>query len=160
MGLCQRTPNGCSGTTLWQRRSGLDAICKKENSTHLCQGNLIKQRKIGTESSKTWIQSLSTRKKVRLVKRAGQFRTLTHQLKKMIEPITTATVALVSGGFILMGRVNTNIKELDRRIDRLELRVAESYVSKSDFTAVLDRVELHMTRIDEKLDRITSINSN
>ena len=95
-----------------------------------------------------------------MVKRAGQFRTLTHQLKKMIEPITTATVALVSGGFILMGRVNTNIKELDRRIDRLELRVAESYVSKSDFTAVLDRVELHMTRIEEKLDRITSINSN
>lgn len=59
-----------------------------------------------------------------------------------------------------MGKVNSNIKELDRRIDRLELRVAESYVSKSDFTAVLDRVELHMTRIEEKLDRITNITKN
>ena len=55
---------------------------------------------------------------------------------------------------------NSNIKELDRRIDRLELRVAESYVSKSDFTAVLDRVELHMTRIEEKLDRITGLTKN
>jgi len=59
-----------------------------------------------------------------------------------------------------MGKVNSNIKELDRRIDRLELRVAESYVSKSDFTAVLDRVELHMTRIEEKLDRITGLTKN
>ena len=59
-----------------------------------------------------------------------------------------------------MGKVNSNIKELDRRIDRLELRVAESYVSKSDFTAVLDRVELHMTRIEEKLDRITGLTIN
>ncbi len=78
----------------------------------------------------------------------------------MIEPILTGAVALISGGFILMGKVNSNIKELDRRIDRLELRVAESYVSKSDFTAVLDRVELHMTRIEEKLDRITNITKN
>lgn len=78
----------------------------------------------------------------------------------MIEPILTGAVALISGGFILMGKVNSNIKELDRRIDRLELRVAESYVSKSDFTAVLDRVELHMTRIEEKLDRITGITKN
>jgi len=78
----------------------------------------------------------------------------------MIEPILTGTVALISGGFILMGKVNSNIKELDRRIDRLELRVAESYVSKSDFTAVLDRVELHMTRIEEKLDRITGLTKN
>ena len=60
-----------------------------------------------------------------------------------------------------MGKVNSNIKELDRRIDRLELRVAESYVSKkNDFTAVLDRVELHMTRIEEKLDRITGLTKN
>ena len=59
-----------------------------------------------------------------------------------------------------MGKVNSNMKELDRRIDRLELRVAESYVSKSDFTAVLDRVELHMTRIEEKLDRITGLTKN
>lgn len=78
----------------------------------------------------------------------------------MIEPILTGAVALISGGFILMGKVNSNIKELDRRIDRLELRVAESYVSKTDFTAVLDRVELHMTRIEEKLDRITTITKN
>ena len=74
----------------------------------------------------------------------------------MIEPILTGAIALISGGYILMGKVNSNIKELDRRIDRLELRVAESYVSKTDFTAVLDRVELHMTRIEEKLDRLTS----
>lgn len=78
----------------------------------------------------------------------------------MIEPIVTTALAAISGGFILMSKVNSNIKELDRRIDRLELRVAESYVSKTDFTAVLDRVELHMTRIEEKLDRITTIAKN
>ena len=76
----------------------------------------------------------------------------------MIEPAITALVAVVSGGFVLTGRINGNIKELERRIDQVELRVAQHYVSKNDFAAVLDRVELHMQRIEEKLDRLTMVN--
>lgn len=87
----------------------------------------------------------------------GPFPSNTHPSEKMIEPAITALVAVVSGGFVLTGRINSNIKELERRIDQVELRVAQHYVSKNDFAAVLDRVELHMQRIEEKLDRITML---
>lgn len=75
----------------------------------------------------------------------------------MIEPALTAAVAMISGGFILTGKINGRIDNLDRRIDQVELRVAEQYVSKNDFTQMLERVESHMSRIEEKLDRITFI---
>ena len=44
----------------------------------------------------------------------------------MVEQLVPALIALVSGGFILTSKINTSIKELDRRIDGVELRVAES----------------------------------
>ncbi|MFZ8903631.1 MAG: hypothetical protein ACO20I_06835, partial [bacterium] len=100
-------------------------------------------------------QSLT--RKVRSEKAIGLFHSSTHPSKKMIEPAITAILAVVSGGFVLTGRINGNIKELERRIDQVELRVAQHYVSKNDFAAVLDRVELHMQRIEEKLDRLTTI---
>ena len=77
--------------------------------------------------------------------------------KIMIEPALTAAVAIISGGFILTGKINSRIDTLDRRIDQVELRVAEQYVSKTDFTQMLERVEQHMSRIEERLDRITII---
>ena len=45
--------------------------------------------------------------------------------------------------------------DLDKRIDGIELRVAQDYLSKAEFSAALERVEQHMVRIENKLDRLT-----
>jgi uncharacterized coiled-coil protein SlyX len=79
----------------------------------------------------------------------------------MTEAIVSAALAAVAGVAALTNRihnrinsVHNRISEMDRRIDGFELRVASSYVQKTDLTAVLDKMEDHMNRMEEKLDRI------
>ena len=72
----------------------------------------------------------------------------------MIEAGITLGVAIVSGVGILFTRVNQQVHDLDKRIDVFELRVAESYVPKSELSSALDRVEGHMVRIENKLDAL------
>ena len=75
----------------------------------------------------------------------------------VLEALIGPVVALISGGFILTNRINSRIRELDTRIDGIELRVAENYVSKSDFQHALERVENQLVRLEEKLDAIVQI---
>ena len=77
----------------------------------------------------------------------------------MIESIVSAAIAVVTGGAILTTRVHTRILELDKRIDQLELGMAQSYVSKADFERTLERVETHMLRIEDKLDDLVKVSS-
>ena len=79
--------------------------------------------------------------------------------RKMIESIVSAAIAVVTGGAILTTRVHTRILELDKRIDQLELGMAQSYVSKADFERTLERVETHMLRIEDKLDDLVKVSS-
>ena len=78
----------------------------------------------------------------------------------MFELILPATVALVTGGGVLFNRVHNRIHDLDRRVDQVELRMAEAYVNKEDFNGALSRMESHMIRIEEKLDQIVSKKCN
>tara|TARA_X000001382_G_C3176315_1_gene181071 strand:- start:2084 stop:2389 length:306 start_codon:yes stop_codon:yes gene_type:complete len=48
-----------------------------------------------------------------------------------------------------------HLSEIDRRVDNLELRLAEQYVSKKDLSEIIAKVEAHMIRIESKLDRIS-----
>jgi len=66
----------------------------------------------------------------------------------------TVIVAALSGLGVLHGRLQGRIHELDRRIDAIEVKVAEKYVTKTDMAAMLDRVEDHMVRIENKLDNL------
>ena len=75
----------------------------------------------------------------------------------MLEAFIGPTVALISGGFILTNRINNRIAELDKRVDGIEVRIAENYVSKSDFQHALERVENQLVRLEEKLDAIVQI---
>ena len=77
----------------------------------------------------------------------------------MIESIVSATVAVITGGFILTSKINSKIDDLDKRIDSVELSMARDYVTKDDFAKTLERVEGHMIRIEEKLDEIV-LNQN
>lgn len=73
----------------------------------------------------------------------------------MIESIISAVVAVFTGGAVLTSRLHGRIMELDKRIDSVELSMAQAYVSKGDFERTLERVEQHMIRIETKLDKLT-----
>ena len=72
----------------------------------------------------------------------------------MVEVLITTGIAMVTGMSVLTQRLHTRITELDRRIDKVELRVASDYVTKAELGDVMERMEQHMIRIEEKLDRI------
>ena len=70
----------------------------------------------------------------------------------MLESIVSAVVAVISGGAILTSRIHGRILEIDKRVDQIELSMAQSYITKVDFEKTLERVEAQMIRIENKLD--------
>ena len=72
----------------------------------------------------------------------------------MIEAIVSGTVALFTAVVALQSRMNTRINEVDSRIDRVELRIAEKYVQREELSNALQKMEDHMIRIENKLDQI------
>ena len=74
----------------------------------------------------------------------------------MFEALIPIALAGATGFSVLIRGLYTRVHDLDSRIDNFELRVAENYVSKQDFSIALERVEAHMVRIETKLDKLTS----
>ena len=74
----------------------------------------------------------------------------------MIEALIPVGVAMATGFSVLIRGLYTRVHELDQRVDTFELRVAESYLSKTEFRSALERVEQHMIRIENKLDNLVS----
>ena len=56
-------------------------------------------------------------------------------------------------------RTANKVAELDRRIDQMELRVAEKYVPRNELSNALQKMEDHMIRIENKLDQIALRNA-
>ena len=73
----------------------------------------------------------------------------------MFEAVIPIGVAVATGFSVLISRIHSRVTDLDSRIDGIELRVAQDYLSKAEFSAALERVEQHMVRIENKLDRLT-----
>ena len=79
----------------------------------------------------------------------------------MIEAaISGIGVALITGVVVLTNRLHSRIGEVSRRVDAVELRVAKEYLSKTEFSMALERVEAHMVRIEQKLDGILTNGTN
>ena len=83
-----------------------------------------------------------------------------------METVVSVLIACVAGGAALNNRLHNRINNvhdrisgLDRRIDALELNVAQEYVSKADLSVMVQRMEEHMVRIENKLDQIVLRNS-
>ena len=72
----------------------------------------------------------------------------------MIEAGITIGVAIVGVLSAVSTRLHNRIHELDRRVDGAELRMAENYLTKTEFSMTLERVESHMLRIENKLDKL------
>lgn len=73
----------------------------------------------------------------------------------MLDIVVTVTIATLSGVGVMSGKMWSRLHELDKRVDQVELRVAEQYVSKKDLEGMLDRVETHLIRLENKLDKLT-----
>ena len=71
-----------------------------------------------------------------------------------MEAAVTVIIAALSGLGVLHGRLNSRIHELDRRVDRIEVKIAENYVSKDCFEVSVSRLEDHMARVESKLDTL------
>ncbi len=78
-----------------------------------------------------------------------------------MEAVVSVVIACIAGGAALNNRLHNRINNvhdriggLDRRIDALELNVAQDYVSKADLSVMVQRMEDHMIRIENKLDQI------
>ncbi len=74
----------------------------------------------------------------------------------MVEAGATIIIAIVTGIGAATRHLQTRIDALDTRIDKYELRIAENYLTKADFSLALDRVEAHMVRIENKLDKLVT----
>lgn len=76
----------------------------------------------------------------------------------MIEAIVTGVITLVlgAGGGVLAinSKSNGRMDEIDKRIDGLEIRLAEKYVPRQELANALQKMEDHMIRIENKLDQI------
>ena len=71
-----------------------------------------------------------------------------------MEVAVTVIIAALSGLSVQFGRLNSRLHELDRRLDGIEVKVAENYVTKTDMSEILNRVTDHMVRIENKLDNL------
>lgn len=76
----------------------------------------------------------------------------------MIEAVITGAISLligIGGGVMtIYGKSNSRIDSVDKRIDGIELRIAEKYVPRQELAVALQKMEDHMIRIENKLDQI------
>ena len=73
---------------------------------------------------------------------------------KMIEPFVPLFIAVGTGFAVLTSRIYNKIGQLDSRVDRIELRIVEDFVSKTELQTAMDRMESHLIRMEDKLDAI------
>lgn len=71
-----------------------------------------------------------------------------------MEAVVTIVIAAMSGLGVLHTRLHGRIHELDRRVDGIEVKVAERYVSKDCFEVHIKRLEDHLARVETKLDSL------
>ena len=76
-------------------------------------------------------------------------------VRSMLEALVTAGIAAFTGMSIITQRLHGRINELDRRVDEVQLRVAQDYVTKGELSAIMERMESHLIRIEEKMDKIS-----
>ena len=152
--------SGYGGSILGQTMTVSTAGSKLKSSTRRSRISLIKPSRSGIRRSRLKTLSGKLRRKVPLEKTAGQYQLLSSLLRKMIEPFIPAIIAVVTGAAVLFNKVNHRVTQLDHRVDRLELKLVESFTTKADFSAAMNRMEEHMIRIEDKLDKLVDKKCN
>ena len=62
-------------------------------------------------------------------------------------------VFIASGVFTVLGMTSRKFDGMDRRVDALELKIAENYVTKTDFVAYQKALTSTLVRVEDKLDK-------
>lgn len=78
----------------------------------------------------------------------------------MIEAGVAALLAALTGVVAVHNRLHNRISDVDTRLDRIELRIAERYVQRAELSEALLKMEDHMVRIENKLDQIVLRNGS
>ena len=74
----------------------------------------------------------------------------------MIEAGVTGAIAVIAACATVSNRIHNRIQEMDKRMDGVELRIAEQYVKRHELSTALEKFEDHMIRIEAKIDQLTS----
>ena len=74
----------------------------------------------------------------------------------MIEPFVPIFVAVGTGFAVLTSRIYSKIGNLDNRVDGIELRIVQDFVSKTELQTVMVRMESHLIRMEDKIDAIAN----
>ena len=74
----------------------------------------------------------------------------------MIEPFVPIFIAVGTGFAVLTSRIYNRISHLDSKVDQIELRVVQEYVTKGDFNNAITRVEAHLIRMEDKIDALSN----
>ena len=146
--------NGYGVSTLGRITTGSIVISRARSSTLPSRISLTKQKRSGIRRSQLKRLSGKPRKQEHLEKTAGLSLLLINLSRKMIEAFIPAIVAVVTGTAVLFNKVNHRITVLDQRVDKLELKLVESFTTKADFQMAMERMESHMIRIEDKLDKL------
>ena len=72
----------------------------------------------------------------------------------MLEATVAASIAVLGGGYSIIQALHRRVNTVDSRLDRIELGMARDYVTRQEFYKEHTKLEEHMIRIEEKLDRM------
>ena len=133
--------------------SGYVALSKPKSSTQRSRISLTRQKRSGITRSRLKKILGKPRKQAPSGKTAGRYQPLISLYRKMIESFIPVVVAVATGVAVLFNKVNSRVTQLDHRVDRLELKLVESFTTKQEFSAAMVRMEEHLIRIEDKMDQ-------
>ena len=152
--------NGYGALTPGQTGNGFNASSKLKSFIPPSRISLTRRKKSGITYSQLKKMAGQFPKKERLVKTDGPYLLLSKVYRKMIEAFIPAIIALVTGTAVLFNKVNHRVTLLDNKVDKLELKIVESYTPKQEFTAAMLRMEDHLIRIEDKMDQLVNKKCN
>ena len=76
-----------------------------------------------------------------------------------METILGAVIATITGVAALNNRIHVRISELDRRLDFIEIKLAEKYTSKDDLNDMFRYLQESQIRLEAKIDRHLALSS-
>ena len=70
----------------------------------------------------------------------------------MVEAVGAVVSATATGLGVLGTQIHRRITHLDHRLDGIELKIAEKYVTRNELSETFKRFEDHLIRIENKMD--------
>ena len=74
----------------------------------------------------------------------------------MLEAVVPIAIAAATGLGVMFSRTHSRLQEHDKRMDGIELKVAERYITRAEVSETMKRFEQHFVRIEAKIDQLKS----